>query len=99
MRARVYARVYACMIEENRTPPEHDDRKKGGTLENLFIYVCLQAMKKKHKKKLKKFANMKNRRIFVVEIKQQTSLTIKIQSNENNKQHNFRKYPRKRIYD
>ena len=52
-------RVYACMYVEiehttkTGTPTEHTTTEKGRTQakrKNLFIYVCLQAMKKKYKK-------------------------------------------------
>ena len=57
-------------------------------------------MKKIQKKVKKNLEIRKSRRIFVAVIKQQTSLTIKLQSNENNKQHNnYRANQVPRIYD
>ena len=76
----VYACMYACMIEENRTHDqhttstltEHTTTEKGRTQakrENLFIYVCLRTMKKSIKKVKKNLEIRKNRRIFVAVIK------------------------------
>ena len=95
----VYACMYACMIEGNRTHDQHtagtqDTRQRSAHDRNTrppekggkaCIYMSDYRQRKKKLKKVKKKLEIrKNRRIFVAVIKNQTSLTIKLQSDENN---------------
>ena len=68
------------------TTGTHDHRKREDSGKAVKpVYICMIAGNEKKYKKVKKNLEIwKNRRIFVAVIKQQTSLTIKLQSNENN---------------
>ena len=90
---RACVRVYACMTEENRTHDHdqhttgtHDHRKREERRQHgkTCIYMYDFMRWKKYKKSLKKFGNMKKPPYLCAVIKQQTSLIIKLQSNENN---------------
>lgn len=85
--ARMYMRVYDCQDSTGHgTRPEHTAgthrRKMEDTGKTKFAIVG-RSTHKKQKKVKKKFVNKEKGCIFVTEIKQQTSLTIKLQSNEN----------------
>ena len=97
MYARMYARAYDCQDSTGHTtstPTDKEYRRKREehrqSIQTKFAIVG-RSTRKNEKKVKKKFVNKEKGRIFVTEIKQQTSITTKSKQYENTNIQNLQK--------
>ena len=113
-RVRVYVCVYDRGKQDTRPRPgpgpghhrtqdttgtHHRKREDSGKAEKPAYIGIFAGNEKKYKKIKEKFGNVKKPPYLCLQKQQNKVKQQKYQSNENNKQRNFREYPRTRIYD